>query len=94
MASLRDLKKDIKHMVEHFIQECYIHLAYSPPVNTENVMDSISDAIRLRAETLSSLNNPPRGKDRVEQKSYYKTLIGDFYDGIVELTERLNSLSY
>jgi hypothetical protein len=93
MASVKDLKKDIKHMVTHFIQECYVHLAYSPPLNQENVLDIISDAMELQIETLEGINNPPKDQHN-RLKKYYKDLTGDFYDKIVELTERLNSLSY
>jgi hypothetical protein len=94
MANLRDLKKDIKQMVEHFIQECYIQLTYSPPLNQENVLDIISDATQLRDETLKLLNNPVCEQDRKSRRMFFKKLIGDFYDGIIELTERLNSLEY
>ncbi len=94
MASIRDLKKDIKHMNEHFIQECYIHLAYSPPLNQENVLDIISDAIQLRDDTLKKLNSSTALMERKNRKVYFRNLVSNYYDGIVELTERLNSLSY
>ena len=94
MANIRDLKKDIKAMVDHFVQECYTHLAYSPPTNQENVLDIISDAMDLKESVLKRINNPVDNADRKAKKVYYKSLANDFYDSIVELTERLNSLSY
>jgi len=94
MANLRDLKKDIKQMVEHFIQECYIHLAYSPPLHQENVLDIISDAMQLREDTIFKINNLDSEQDGKNHKKYFKNLVSEFYDGIVELTERLNSLEY
>lgn len=94
MANIRDIKKDINSMVEHFIQECYTHLAYSPPLNQENVLDIISDAVVLKKETLHKVNNLPEFSDIKETKHYFKKLIGDFYDRIVDLTERLNTLHY
>ena len=81
-------------MVEKFIQECYTHLAYSPPLNQENVLDIISDAVVLKKETIHKVNNLPKLTDKKEIRLYYKKLIGNFYDSIVELTERLNSLHY
>lgn len=93
MANIKDLKKDVKHMVQHFIQECYIHLAYSPPLNQENVLDIISDAMELEKEMIQRIYNPPP-ESRSDYKNYFRKVSGDFYDGIVELTERLNSLSY
>lgn len=93
MANIRDLKTDIKHMVQHFIQECYTHLAYSPPLNQENVLDIISDVMELETETLKKINSVIP-KPRKERALYFKNLSSDFYDKIVELIERLNSLSY
>jgi hypothetical protein len=115
MASVRDLKKDIKMMVEHFVQECYAHLSYSPPMHVENILDIISDAVALRDTMLIKLTHTPekwirhsnreqnKGKSKIELKvrrcgsckqkrDYYNAVAADFYDSIVELTERLNSL--
>jgi hypothetical protein len=91
MASIRDLKQDIKQMTGHFIQECYVHLAYSPPLHQENVLDIISDAMELEKDMIKKINNPENKND---QNSYFKGITSDFYDKIVELTERLNSLTY
>jgi hypothetical protein len=115
MASVRDLKKDIKMMVEHFVQECYAHLTYSPPVHVENILDIISDAIALRDNMLLKLSHTPEkwvrysmreqniGKARSElkvkrctnckqKKEHFNSVANDFYDSIVELIERLNTL--
>jgi hypothetical protein len=93
MANIKDLKKDVKRMVQHFIQECYIHLAYSPPLNQENVLDIISDAMELEKEIIQRIYNPPL-ESSTDYKNYFRKISGEFYDRIVELTERLNSLSY
>ncbi|MDX9768862.1 MAG: hypothetical protein RBT19_00755 [Tenuifilaceae bacterium] len=93
MANIRDFKMDVKQMVKHFMQECYVHLAYSPPLHQENVLDIISDAMQLEIDTIKKINKPEQeGKSNL--KLYYKAVSNDFYDKIVELTERLNSLSY
>jgi hypothetical protein len=92
MANIRDLKKDVKQMVKHFITECYVHLAYSPSLHQENVLDIISDAMELERETIHKINNPDICKEG-GCNDYFKKLSSDFYEAIVELTERLNSLS-
>ncbi len=93
MANIRDFKVDVKQMVKHFLQECYVHLAYSPPLNQENVLDIISDALQLEQATIQRINNPSTS-DQQNIKIYFRTLNKDFYEKIIELTERLNSLSY
>ena len=93
MANVRDFKMDVKQMVKHFIQECYIHLTYSPPINQENVLDIISDAILLEQSVIKNINQPP--SDALQnKKKYFQKVNKDFYNRIIELTERLNSLSY
>lgn len=93
MANIRDLKKDVKQMVKQFMQECYVQLTYSPPLHQENVLDIISDAMELERDVLSKINNPNHTHTK-DNRKHYKTISGDFYDSIVELTERLNSLNY
>lgn len=93
MANIRDFKVGVKQMVKHFLQECYVHLAYSPPLNQENVLDIISDALQLEQATIQRINNPSTS-DQQNIKIYFRTLNKDFYEKIIELTERLNSLSY
>ncbi len=93
MANVRDFKMDVKQMVKHFKQECYTHLAYSPPLNQENVLDIISDAIVLEQDTIKSIKHRPSNEEQ-NKKKHFRKISDDFYDKIVELTERLNSLSY
>lgn len=92
MANVRDLKLDVKQMVKHFIQECYIHLTYSPPLHQEDVLDIISEAIVLEQDVVKSINHPPSSAIQ-NKKKYFRQVSSDFYDKIIELTERLNSLS-
>jgi hypothetical protein len=116
MASIRDLKKDINKMVEQFLQECYIQIAYSPPTNIENILEIISDAAILRDEMIERITRTPEKRIRYKNRlsatgqnvtdarrackfaacygDYYQKISNEFYDRIVELTERLNSLNY
>jgi hypothetical protein len=92
MASIRDFKKDVKYLVNHFIDECYTQLAFSVVLDQENTLDIISDALKLRDEIISKLNSNSLDGNKIEGKSYYNTIAEDFYHRIIELTERLHSL--
>jgi hypothetical protein len=94
MANIRDLKKDVKQMVHHLILECYSQLVYSPPLHQENVLDIISDTLELGQETVYLINHPNSDSASDGYKNYYQNLTNDFYDKVIELTERLNSLNY
>ena len=94
MASIRDLKKDFNSMVDHFINECYTQLSFSPVSNQENIIDIISDTLHLRENTIRKLNTKPVEQESSKSKKYYSNIIDEFYKEIIELTERLNSLEY
>jgi len=91
MASIRDLKKDIKFMVGHFLEECYTQLTYSVVLDQENALDIISDALTLKSETLKKLNSKLKPED-ISDRKHYNKIAEDFYKRIIELTERLHSL--
>lgn len=93
MPNIRDLKKDIKSMVKHFLDECYTQLTFSPHLNQENVLDIISDVMELEKEVIAKLAYKSRQRG-IKTTVDYQSIANDFYNRIVELTERLNSLDY
>jgi hypothetical protein len=92
MASIRDLKKDVKYLVGHFISECYTQLTFSIVLDQENTFDVIADALGLRDEIISKLNARPNKEIYMSDKVYYNGIAEDFYRQIIELTERLHSI--
>jgi hypothetical protein len=92
MASIRDLKKDVKSLINHFINECYTQLAFSAIVCQENTLDIISDALELRNDIIKKLNSRLKNDEGRGNKFYYNTIAEDFYKQIIELADRLHSL--
>ena len=93
MSKIRDFKKEVKHMVKLFLNECYTQLSFSPEFNQENILDIISDVMVLQRETISKISRKSHIMKKKEDVDYQK-IAADFYAQIVELTERLNSLDY
>lgn len=91
MASVKDLKKDIKQMVKHLLGECYTQLAYSEPIFKERILDIISDIMVLEHETISKISKKSYKRGQSTHIDYQK-IANDFYDEVVELAERINSL--
>ncbi len=81
-------------MVGNLLQECYSQLTYSPPLHYENVLDIIEDAINLRNAVILNINKHNKIEGYKEKKTFFNEQIAAFYEGIIELTERLNSLEY
>lgn len=92
MASIRDLKKDVKYLTNHFISECYTQLVYSVLLGQENTIDIISDALELQNDIIKKLNAKYKSKVVKANKAYYNSIAEEFYARIIELTERLHSL--
>ncbi len=92
MASIRDLKKDVKYLIWHFIDECYTQLTYSVVVDQENTLDVISDAIELHDDIITKLNSKQQREKGKANKIYYNNIAEEFYLRIIELTDRLHSL--
>ena len=93
MSKISDFKKEVKHMVKLFLNECYTQLSFSPEFNQENILDIISDVIVLQRDTVSKLSRKNFAKGSRKNIDYQK-VASEFYTQIVELTERLNSLDY
>lgn len=91
MASVKDLKKDIKHMIKHLLDECYTQLTYSEPISKERILDIISDIMVLEQETISKISKKSYQKGESTPIDYQK-IANEFYDEVVELAERINSL--
>ena len=92
MASIRDLKKDVKYLVDHFISESYTQLTFSIVLDQENTFDVIADALGLKNEIIAKLNARPNKELFKTDKAYYNGIAEDFYQQIIELTERLHSI--
>lgn len=91
MASVRDLKEDIKQMVKHLLNECYTQLTYSEPISKERILDIISDIMMLEQETISKISKKSYKRGN-RQTTDFQKIANQFYDEVVEMAERINSL--
>ena len=93
MASVRGLKKDIDSLIFEVISDCFVYTGLNPDNNTDKVSTIISDAVNLRNDLISRVNNPD-GKDNPKiVKAYYKSVKRDLNTGVDKLFKRLSSLS-
>ena len=92
MASIRDLKKDVKYLVDHFIGECYTQLTFCVLLNQESIIDIIADALELKKEVITKLSARAAKGEEKYCKKHYKAIADDFFAQIIELTERLHSI--
>ncbi len=93
MASRRDLKKDVNHILCEIVDQCYSQLYYSPEINQESIVNIISDAELLRKNLIHKICNTYH-IERSKRKSYYHDLLNELYDKSIEFVERLNTIKY
>jgi len=90
MSSCKDVKKDVKSILENVIQECYLNLQYSPGLNQENTLDIIADVLEYKHEILDKVNHYPKNASKKEIKLYFSQIIDDLLKNSVEFVDRLN----
>lgn len=93
MSSIKNLKKDIDYLVFEVISDCFAFAAVHPDAKDDEVKEILNDAVNLRNDLISRVNNPD-GKDNPKiVKSFYKNVNKDLLSGVDNLFERLSALS-
>ena len=93
MASIRQLKKDIDNQLFEVISDCFLYIGINPDKKSDEVSTIIDDAVSLRNDLISRVNNPD-GKDNPKiVKAYYKSVEKDLLTGVDKLFSRLSSMT-
>lgn len=92
MASVRRLKKDVDYLVSEVVADCYT-FAYFHPTKQAAVIDIINEAIELRSELISRINNPDGKDNKKIVKAYYKAIWNELFvkiDGMFNKISQIN----
>jgi len=93
MASIRQLKKDIDNQLFEVISDCFLYIGINPDKKSDEVSTIIDDAVSLRNDLISRVNNPD-GKDNPQLiRKFYQQVSGDLAGGVDELCKRLSTLT-
>jgi len=93
MANLRKIKKDIDNRVFEIISDCYIFSGLHPDVNTKEVAQIVEDAVNLRNDLFSRINNPGEIKDPRLVKKHFRTIKEDLSANADNLCQRLSKIA-
>ncbi len=93
MASVRELKKDIDNLIFELISDCFVFGGLHPENKAEEVSGIISDAVGLRNDLISRVNNPVRNDDPKATRAHFQLVKKDLFTGVDKLFERLSALS-
>lgn len=93
MSSIRDLKKDVDYIIFELISDC---LAFGEIHNIDEsgeLSSIVNDAVQLRNELFSRINNREKGADPKSVKASFNQIKTDLFTGTNNLFERLSTLA-
>ncbi|MFN8241827.1 MAG: hypothetical protein U0X39_13885 [Bacteroidales bacterium] len=93
MANVRQLKKDIDNLLLEVVSDGFLVSALHPERDPEEVNDIIEDAVKLRNDLISRVNNYKVGDDALPAGKHFRAVKEDLRTGVVELCKRLSSVS-
>lgn len=93
MASIRKLKKDVDDQIFEIISDCFLFSGLHPDNKTEEVASIIEDAVTLRNDLFSRINNPVPVEDPKALRKHLAAVKSDLAGGVVNLCERLSAVS-
>jgi hypothetical protein len=93
MASIRMLKKSVDDQIFEIISDCFLFSGLHPDNKTEDVASIIEDAVTLRNDLFSRINNPVSDEDPKALRKHLAMVKTDLSAGVVNLCERLSAVS-
>jgi hypothetical protein len=92
MASIRELKKEINHLVVHIIEQAFQYQVTHPSGKGYDEADKIiEESVALRDDTIDAIYNADELENK-QLKSHFSTLKEDFQKKSLELIDRLDKL--
>jgi hypothetical protein len=93
MSSIKDLKKEVDNHIFEIISDCFLYTGLHPDNTTEEVTEIIEDAVTLRNELISRINNPGEKEGPKEIRKHYQAVKADLSKGVFGLCNRLSAVS-
>ncbi len=93
MASIRELKKDIDYLVFEVISDCFVYAGLHPDNKTNEVSSIVNDAVSLRNDLITRVNNPAVKGEPKLVKQHFKSVQNDLVAGVDKLFDQLSSLT-
>ena len=89
----RDVKKDINFLVSEVITEAYTASVMFSKIKEEDVTAIINDALEMRNQMLTRVNNIEGKDDPKKVKAHYRQLYTDLMGTTTQLLDRCGQLT-
>jgi hypothetical protein len=93
MANIRQLKKAIDSQVYEVLADCFTWTKVNQDKKSDEVEGIIADAVNLRNELISRVNNTDPSADPKGVRAHYQLIGKDLTSGIDSFFGRLSSVS-
>ena len=92
MASIRNLKKDVKYLTKEIFTQCFIFIDLYPKANLEKVNQILADTIQLEKEIILKVNNIGEKHNIHLVRKHFKTLLEDLMVKSYNIFEEIHQL--
>ena len=93
MANRRDLKKDIKFLLENLIDECFLYNLMHPDKNEKKINDVINETVDLYDDLMGRISSYRRSvNSKAETKQLFAGIIKDLREKYAALSDRLQNI--
>ena len=92
MPKIRELKKTIDSLTYQVLADCFAYSDMHPDSNPEEVSAIISEAVILRNDLISRVNEPMEKNDHKLIRSHFRNIEKDLYSGADKMFNKLSGL--
>lgn len=92
MANRKNLKQDIKQLVNEVVVDCLQYLKANPDKKDDKVKEIISEILKLRKDLIYRVNNLELGEDSKAVKLHYDSIIIDLMEKTDEAFKKISAL--
>ena len=93
MASVKELKKDIEYLTFEVIADCFAYIEINPDGKNDEAITIVNDAVNLRNELITRINNPESKDNSKVIKAHYNAIRRDLFVGVDSLFSRLSAIA-
>ncbi|HXK80551.1 MAG TPA: hypothetical protein PLO05_00150 [Bacteroidales bacterium] len=92
MAKRKDLKQDIKQLVDEVVVDCLQYMKANPNQDEGKVKEIISEILKLRKDLIHRVNHLSENTEAKKVKEHFDAIIKDLLEKTDEAFKKISAL--
>jgi acyl-CoA synthetase (NDP forming) len=92
MAKRRELKQDIKQLVDEVVVDCLQYMKANPDKEEGKIKEIISEILKLRKDLIYRVNNVSENSDAKKVKEHFDSIVKDLIEKTDEAFKKISAL--